>query len=150
VPHVQGVRAVTAAVLADPQLDVDRLVERVRENRLQAKALARCTFIEYARGARTTAIRRHFAGDLFGETLATTRAVVYEAAAELVRAMPLAQAPLAEAAAEMMSQALAAQVRTPRWVNYDRDAISYITARAWQFCAWKIDPSLPEVQPRWP
>jgi preprotein translocase subunit SecA len=136
---------VTAAVLADPQLDVDRLIERVRENRLQAKALARCTFIEYARGARTTAIRRHFAGDEFGETLTTARAVVYEAAAELLR-----EKSLAEAAAEMMRRALAAQVRTAPWINYDAAGVSYVTARAWQFCAWKIDPSLPEVQPRWP
>lgn len=128
----------------DPQIAVDLLIEHVRETRLQARKSTRLTFAEYAMAARGTAIKRHYAGDAFGETLTLARAAVYDAAADLVREMPLP-----EAAAEMMRRALDAQVRTPRWVGYDNDAVSYITARAWQFCAWKIDPSLSEVQPEW-
>jgi hypothetical protein len=125
----------------DPQPDVDRLIRQARETLLHS---AHRAFDGYTKGAIDTAARRHYAGDKFGECLAKARVRVYEQAAELVREMPVD-----DAAVEMMRRALRAQVRTPRWVGYDADAVSYITARAWQFCAWKINPSLPEVQPRW-
>jgi len=136
--------AIVTITVDDPQVYVDLLIEHVRETRLQARKSTRLTFVEYAMAARGTAVKRHYADDAFGEKLTLARAAVYDAAADLVREMPLP-----EAAAEMMRRALDAQVRTPRWVGYDADAVSYITARAWQFCAWKIDPSLPAIQPEW-
>lgn len=102
------------------------------------------TFADYAKAARGTAIKNHTKGDTFGETLAGARADVYDKAAELVR-----QLPLQEAANEMMNRAKAAHIRTPPLINFDAAGVQYATARAWQFCAWKIDPSLPEVAPKW-
>ena len=102
------------------------------------------TFADYAKAARGTAIKNHTKGDNFGETLANARADVYDKAAELVR-----QLPVPDAAYEMMERAKAAHIRTPPLINFDQAGVQYATARAWQFCAWQIDPSLPEVAPRW-
>jgi hypothetical protein len=101
-------------------------------------------FADYAKAAHGTAIKNHSKGDLFGETLAKSRADVYEKASELVR-----QLPLADAATEMMNRARASHVRTPPLIDFDAAGVQYNTARAWQFCAWKIDPTLPEVAPKW-
>ena len=101
-------------------------------------------FADYAKAARGTAIKNHTKGDLFGETLANARADVYEKAAELVRQMSLP-----DAAAEMMTRARAAHVRTPPLIDFDSAGVQYNMARAWQFCAWKIDPTIPEVAPKW-
>jgi hypothetical protein len=101
-------------------------------------------FADYGKAARGTAIKNHTKGDTFGETLATARANVYDRAADLVR-----QRPLQDAANEMMNRAKAAHIRTPPLINFDSAGVQYATARAWQFCAWKIDPSLPEVAPKW-
>lgn len=128
----------------DPQADVDRLIEHIRETRLQGSALALRTFQDFARAARGTAIKHRINGDLFCESLATARAEVYEKAAEMVTKLPRA-----EAAAQMMTEAKNAYIRTPPLINYDWAGVQYIKARAWQYCAWKIDPSLPEVQPSW-
>ncbi|HEX3649478.1 MAG TPA: hypothetical protein VHV49_13710 [Pseudonocardiaceae bacterium] len=102
------------------------------------------TLSDYAKAARGTAIKNHTKGDAFGETLASSRADVYDKAAELVRRLPLQ-----DAANEMMDRAKAAHIRTPPLINFDTAGVQYATARAWQFCAWQIDPSLPEVAPKW-
>jgi hypothetical protein len=102
------------------------------------------TFADYGKAARGTAIKNHTKGDAFGERLANNRADVYEKASELVR-----QHPLQEAAEEMMNRAKAAHVRTPPLIAFDEAGVQYATARAWQFCAWQIDPGLPEVAPKW-
>lgn len=102
------------------------------------------TFADYGKAARGTAIKNHTKGDMFGETLASARADVYDKAAEIVR-----QLPLLEAANQMMNHAKAAHIRTPPLINFDAAGVQYAMARAWQFCAWKIDPSLPEVAPKW-
>lgn len=101
-------------------------------------------FADYAKAARGTAVKNRLKGDTFGETLASSRAEVYDKAAELVR-----QLPPDEAAAEMMDRAKKSHVRTAPLMNFDSAGVQYTTARAWQFCAWKIDPSLPEVARRW-
>lgn len=101
-------------------------------------------FSDYAKAARGTAIKNHTKGDLFGEQLANCRADVYEKAAELVR-----QRSLPDAAGEMMDNARAAHVRTPPLIDFDSAGMQYNMARAWQFCAWKIDTTLPEVAPKW-
>jgi hypothetical protein len=106
--------------------------------------LAARRFEQWRKAARGTATKNHLKNDTFGETLATARAEVYEKAAELVR-----QLPLPDAAAEMMNRAKAAHVRTPPLINFDSAGVQYTNARAWQFCAWQIDPSLPEVAPSW-
>lgn len=102
------------------------------------------TFADYAKAARGTAIKNHTKGDAFGETLANSRADVYEKAADLVRRQPLQAA-----ANEMMDRAKAAHIRTPPLINFDTAGVQYATARAWQFCAWQIDSSLAEVAPKW-
>jgi hypothetical protein len=102
------------------------------------------TFADYGKAARGTAIKNHTKGDTFGETLAGARADVYDKASDLVRRLPLP-----EAANEMMNRAKAAHIRTPPLINFDVAGVQYVTARAWQFCAWKIDPSLPEVAAKW-
>lgn len=101
-------------------------------------------FADYAKAARGTAIKNHTKGDAFGERLANNRAEVYDKAAELVR-----QLPVEGAANEMMNRAKAAHIRTPPLIDFDSAGVQYAIARAWQFCAWKIDPSLPEVAPKW-
>jgi hypothetical protein len=101
-------------------------------------------FSDYAKAARGTAIKNHTKGDTFGESLAGARADVYEKAADLVR-----QLPVTAAADEMMNRAKANHIRTPPLINFDSAGVQYASARAWQFCAWKIDPSLPEVAPKW-
>jgi hypothetical protein len=102
------------------------------------------TFADYGKAARGTAIKNHTKGDTFGEKLANSRAEVYDRAAELVR-----QLPLPDAAHEMMERAKAAHIRTPPLIDFDTAGMQYATARAWQFCAWQIDPALPEVAPKW-
>lgn len=101
-------------------------------------------FTEYAKAARGTAMKNRTKGDFFGEELASCRAEVYERAAELARRLPPA-----EAANQMMDQAKATHVRTPPLIGFDQAGKQYTTARAWQFCAWQIDPTLPEVAPKW-
>lgn len=101
-------------------------------------------FADYAKAARGTAIKNHTKGDVFGERLANNRAEVYDKAAELAR-----QLPVTDAADDMMKRAKAAHIRTPPLIDFDSAGVQYAIARAWQFCAWKIDPSLPEVAPKW-
>jgi hypothetical protein len=101
-------------------------------------------FADFAKAARGTAIKNHTKADTFGETLANSRADVYDKAAELIR-----QLPPPDAAKEMMNRAKAAHIRTPPLINFDSAGVQYAIARAWQFCAWKIDPQLPEVAPKW-
>jgi hypothetical protein len=101
-------------------------------------------FVEYGKAARGTAVKARTTGDRFGETLANSRANVYDKAAELVQAMPLA-----DAAAEMMSRAKAFSVRSPPLIGFDPAGEAFVQARAWQFCAWKLDPTLPQVQAAW-
>jgi hypothetical protein len=98
----------------------------------------------YAQGAEGTAHRCEARGDVYGQTLARSRAQVYREAAELVRTMALA-----DAAAEMIRRATQASVRTPPLIDFDAAGVRYLTVRAWQFCAWQIDPALPEVAPSW-
>ena len=101
-------------------------------------------FADYAKAARGTAIKNRSKGDGFGDELATKRAAVYEMAADLVRKLPLA-----EAAQKMLENARSAHIRTPPLIDFDRAGVQYSMARAWQFCAQKIDPSLPDVAPKW-
>lgn len=101
-------------------------------------------FADYAKAARGTAIKNRSKGDGFGDELASKRAAVYDMAADLVRRLPPA-----EAAKEMMDRARSAHIRTPPLIDFDRAGVQYSQARAWQFCARQIDPSLPEVAPKW-
>jgi hypothetical protein len=101
-------------------------------------------FADYAKAARGTAIKNRSKGDAFGDELATRRAAVYDMAADLVRRLPRA-----EAAQEMMNRARSAHIRTPPLIDFDRAGVQYSQARAWQYCARQLDPSLPEVAPKW-
>ena len=101
-------------------------------------------FADYAKAARGTAIKNRSKGDGFGDELATKRAVVYDQAADLVR-----QYPREEAAKRMLDNARAAHIRTPPLIDFDRAGMQYSQARAWQFCARLLDPTLPEVAPKW-
>ena len=86
----------------------------------------------------------HTQGDEFAALLLRTRATIREAAATLL----LSQGPGA-AAAEMMVHAQEHLVRNPPLIGYDEAAVHYTIARSWQWCAHQIDPTLPEIQPRW-
>jgi hypothetical protein len=101
-------------------------------------------FEDWAKATRGTAIKQRTKGDTFGEQLALTRAETYDRAAVLVQAYPLD-----EAVAMMMAQARLASIRTPPLIDFDQAAMSYKAARAWQFCAKAIDPSVAEVQKAW-
>lgn len=101
-------------------------------------------FADYAKAARGTAIKNRSKGDSFGDELASKRATVYDQAADLVRRFPLD-----EAARQMLENARSAHIRTPPLIDFDRAGVQYSQARAWQFCARMIDPSLPEVAPKW-
>jgi hypothetical protein len=124
--------------------DLPRQVDMPEQDDVPDHADLARTFADYAKAARGTAIKNHTKGDTFGENLAASRADVYDKAAELMR-----QLPPTDAANEMMNRAKAAHIRTPPLINFDSAGMQYATARAWQFCAWKIDPSLPEVAPKW-
>lgn len=82
---------------------------------------------------------------MYGEALATARANVYDQAAELVIQM----GQTSETAEFFMRHAVQASVRSASLIDFDRDGIRYSQARAWQLCAWQINPTLPEVQPKW-
>jgi hypothetical protein len=98
----------------------------------------------YSVAARGTASGASSRGDGFAESLARTRAGVYEQAAELLR-----NAPPEQAARAMMDNAVTRHVRTPPLTDFDRAGLGYIAARAWQFCAWQVDPTLEQVAAAW-
>ncbi|MGH3492558.1 MAG: hypothetical protein ACRDRL_21120 [Sciscionella sp.] len=102
------------------------------------------TLRSYGLAARGTATACKNKGDSYGESLATTRATVYDQAAELLKTL---QPP--QAAEQMMEQARQLGVRTPPLLDFDRVGRQYITAQAWQFCAWEIDPTLEKAAPQW-
>jgi hypothetical protein len=102
------------------------------------------TFAAYAAAARSTASGAGGRGDGFAESLARTRAGVYDQAAELLQRMPPDRA-----AHTMMDNAATRHVRTPPLTDFDSAGLGYIAARAWQFCATQIDPNLQEVAPAW-
>ncbi len=55
-------------------------------------------------------------------------------------------------AAGLMTQAKARSVGSGNGVpnhEFENVALDYCRARAWQFCMLLVDPTLPEVQPRW-
>jgi hypothetical protein len=112
-------------------------------DRSRAAELA-ATFAAYAAAARSTASGAGSRGDGFAESLARTRAGVYDQAAELLQKVPPDQA-----AHTMMDNAATRHVRTPPLTDFDNAGLGYIAARAWQFCAKQIDPTLAEVAPAW-
>lgn len=101
-------------------------------------------FAGYARAARGTAMQAKAKGDPYGEQLANKRAETYDQAANLVLRMP----PEA-AAAEMMNSAGRMHVRKAPLMDFDSAGLQYISARAWQYCALEIDPTLTEQAPPW-
>jgi hypothetical protein len=101
-------------------------------------------FAAYGDAARSTASGAGSRGDGFAESLAMTRAGVYDQAAELLENLPPDRA-----ARTMMDNAATRHVRTPRLAEFDKAGLGYIAARAWQFCAWQVDPTLQEAAPTW-
>lgn len=119
---------------ADPQEDED----------LHVQAVKSALWLDYAKRNRLNADLREQAGDTFGARLSLARAEVRRAAAELL----LAGLTLLEAAREMQRRAIAHSYRDLPLIGFDEAALDYTRARIWQDCAWAIDPTLPEVQPR--
>lgn len=101
-------------------------------------------WLHYALCNKRSAVIQQAIGDMFGAALCLARAEVRAAAAELL----VACATPAVAAVEMQRRATALWVRELPIIGYDAAAVEYTKARIWQDCAWAIDPSLPEVQPR--
>jgi hypothetical protein len=85
-------------------------------------------------------------GSEFDAALKSARAATYDRAAVLLHANSDPQ----EAAKLMMKHVAESYVRTPPLIGFDQAAIRYTVARTWQRCALMLDPSLDEVQPRWP
>lgn len=139
-----------ALPLEDPQVDEDQRVQRVRQRvspvgrqPVDVKELVR-TWHGWAANSVQRAKLERAKGDVFGEALLLIRAGIREEAAGLLLTVEPA------AAARLMMRNAAAHVtRHPPLIDYDQAAMEYTRARSWQFCALAIDPSLPEVQPRW-
>jgi hypothetical protein len=85
-------------------------------------------------------------GDQFDSSLKTARATIYDQAVALLQR----NTDVSMAAALMMKNAGQLHVRTPPLIGFDQAAVRYTIARTWQRCALMLDPSLDEVQPRWP
>ena len=140
-------RARAGSDVSDPQVGEDEHVQHVRrrmtDGPVDVKELVR-TWHAYAANSHNRAHVALTKGDEFGANLLLARAAVRENAAKLL----LSQEP-AQAALLMMKQAAAHVVRHPPLIGYDAAATSYTSARSWQWCAHQIDPTLPEIQPRW-
>ncbi len=119
---------------ADPQEDED----------LHVQAVKSALWLDYAKCNRLNADIREQSGDMFGAELSVARAEVRRAAAELL----LASVSVQEAAQEMHRRAIAHSYRDLPLIGFDAAALDYTRARIWQDCAWAIDPTLPEAQPR--
>lgn len=109
----------------------------------------------YARSGRGRAILDRQKGDLFGAALHLARAEVREQAAKLLddfASAPEAARTLIERAAELR------QLHPPLWggttpearLAFDARLCRYTACRTWQACAQELDPTVAEVQPRWP
>lgn len=134
---VIAIRSVDPAT--DPQDDEDEFVRRTLD-RLSRWSLA----------AKGTAMKRQARGDVFGRVLALERMRVYDAAASILAAHHAPPGSRAtEVAALLMRNASPVREGGIHLVDWDSQALQYTRARAWQLCAWQLDPSLPEVQPEW-
>jgi hypothetical protein len=101
-------------------------------------------WLDYAQRNKLDAVARKINGDRFGTALSLARAEVRALAAELLAASATPE----HAVKEMHRRATALWQRDLPLVGFDAAAVAYTKARIWQDCAWTIDPSLPEVQPR--
>ena len=102
-------------------------------------------FRRWARAARGTAARCAGQRDSYGARLASARAKVYDQAAALVGELGATS----DAASRLLDNASRLVVPAPPLSAFDEAGIRYCAARAWQCCAWQLDPGLPEVQPPW-
>ena len=102
-------------------------------------------WFEYAQQARTLVEQRRQAGDQIGAILASTRGDVRLSAARMLTRSDN----LADAARAMHANAVQLRQHDVPLVDYDAACVAYTQARTWQACAREVDPSLPEVQPRW-
>lgn len=102
-------------------------------------------WIEYAEHARTLVEQRRQAGDRIGAILAGVRGKVRRDAARMLDTSD----DLAEIAKVMHTHAVRLRQRDMPLVEYDAACVAYTQARTWQACAREVDPSLPEIQPRW-
>lgn len=135
----------SGAAVPDPQTDEDDHVQHVRRRyRLATPVDVKELVRTWHAWAAYCCTRAHHADSHFAAQLLLTRAAVREEAAKL-----LLSGPPGEAARLMMQNAAAHMQRHAPLIGYDRAACEYTRARSWQFCAWMIDPDLPEVQPRW-
>lgn len=140
--------------LADPQDDVDAEIERHRPDSPSAVTwplrLAWAIRFEHcALAAKGTAIKRRTVNDAFGARLAGARAEVYALAARVVRDREVVDTDLAAFLMRKAAERHVGSAQSQPLRGYDDHTLSYIEARAWQWCAWEIDPDLPEVQPKW-
>lgn len=83
-------------------------------------------------------------GDPYAVELSLARAAIYREAADLVD-----DRGELEGAKIMLDHAARLRVLTPPLVGFDAAGLSYIRARAWQFCAQHLDAAAPTVQPAW-
>jgi len=127
-----------------PEIMIDALTDQPANQQISRAAALTALFLGYSRAARGTATQRDRDGDQYGQTLADARTQVYREAADLVRLQSLA-----DAAQQMLDHGKQSYVRTPPLIDFDGAGVQYVIGRAWQFCAWQIDPTLPVVAPSW-
>jgi hypothetical protein len=105
-------------------------------------------FREWAKAAHNTALTNHTRGDAFGKRLANTRAEVYQHAASIAEQQhpECAARTLTDLVREHLTRDI---VRIGSQKQIDSACLSYIKARAYQLCAQTLEPSTPEIQPKW-
>lgn len=157
-----------STAVADPQTSVDDEVRQHQHGQVDAHAAAD-RFVAWAAAAQVTAQSRASRGDTFGALLAGARAEVYLKAARIM-GLPPAQRTVGLSADDvawlhaegwrpgggvgvvLMRHAMRSAVSTETgWTlrAWDENGARYVRARAWQLCAWHLDPTLPEVQREW-
>jgi hypothetical protein len=129
----------------DPQRDEDYHVQEVTATLTATITSAVDDFRDWAKAARGTAMRCQFTGDPYGEQLATARAEVYQQAADRTER----SGESLHTAESLMHDAGLLVVRSAPLMDFDPNGIHYVQALAWQLCAHRIDPTVPEVQPHW-
>ncbi|MGH3631157.1 MAG: hypothetical protein ACRDRL_27410 [Sciscionella sp.] len=100
---------------------------------------------EQARWSLLRARQLQDAGDKVSTSIVLARGETRHAASEMLRT---AEA-VAAAAKKMLDTAWRLRQSDASWSDPDGSCLRYVRARTWQDCAHQLDPTLPEIQPRW-
>lgn len=105
-------------------------------------------FADIAEAAKGTAMKYKASRDEHGERSALIRSDVYLAAAQLIESNPDDTMP--RAAARLREQGMQFRsVSGPPLFEFEAAAEKHVRARAWQFCATRLDPEMEEFEKSW-